>query len=100
MGRIANTLKQGSSDSEAIDNTVLTHWEFCQSPYFSQLPQITAVLLENSSSDSMDSNRACADRRVCENMSLVKQPLLTTLQVAFGALFIAVPLGVGCAIYL
>ena len=26
--------------------------------------------------------------------------LLTTLQVAFGALFIAVPLGVGCAIYL
>ena len=30
----------------------------------------------------------------------VNSLLLTTLQVAFGALFIAVPLGVGCAIYL
>jgi phosphate transport system permease protein len=45
---------------------------------------------------------ACADRRtLCENMSFgVNGLLLTTLQVAFGALFIAVPLGVGCAIYL
>ena len=45
---------------------------------------------------------ACADRRaLCENMSFgVNSLLLTTLQVAFGALFIAVPLGVGCAIYL
>lgn len=45
---------------------------------------------------------ACADRRsLCENMNFgVNSLLLTTLQVAFGALFIAVPLGVGCAIYL
>ena len=45
---------------------------------------------------------ACADRRsLCENMSFgVNSLLLTTLQVAFGALFLAVPLGVGCAIYL
>ena len=45
---------------------------------------------------------ACADRRaLCENMTFgVNSLLLTTLQVAFGALFIAVPLGVGCAIYL
>ena len=45
---------------------------------------------------------ACADRRaLCENMAFgVNSLLLTTLQVAFGALFIAVPLGVGCAIYL
>ncbi|DAC36534.1 MAG: phosphate ABC transporter permease subunit PstC [Euryarchaeota archaeon] len=45
---------------------------------------------------------ACADRRaLCENMSFgVNSLLLTTIQVAFGALFLAVPLGVGCAIYL
>jgi len=45
---------------------------------------------------------ACSDRRaLCENMSFgVNSLLLTTLQVAFGALIIAVPLGVGCAIYL
>jgi len=45
---------------------------------------------------------ACADRRgLCETMSFgVNSLLLTTLQVAFGALLIAVPLGVGCAIYL
>lgn len=45
---------------------------------------------------------ACSDRRsLCENMSFgVNSLLLTTVQVAFGALFIAVPLGVGCAIYL
>ena len=45
---------------------------------------------------------ACSDRRsLCENMSFgVNSLLLTTIQVAFGALIIAVPLGVGCAIYL
>lgn len=45
---------------------------------------------------------ACEDRRsLCETMSFgVNSLLLTTLQVAFGALVIAVPLGVGCAIYL
>jgi phosphate transport system permease protein len=45
---------------------------------------------------------ACADRRsLCDNMSFgVNSLLFTTIQVAFGALFIAVPLGVGCAIYL
>ena len=45
---------------------------------------------------------ACSDRRtLCDNMSFgVNSLLLTTLQVAFGALLIAVPLGVGCAIYL
>ena len=45
---------------------------------------------------------ACSDRRsLCETMSFgVNSLLLTTLQVAFGALIIAVPLGVGCAIYL
>ena len=45
---------------------------------------------------------ACADRRaLCDNMAFgVNSLLLTTLQVAFGALLIAVPLGVGCAIYL
>ena len=45
---------------------------------------------------------ACEDRRsLCDTMSFgVNSLLLTTLQVAFGALIIAVPLGVGCAIYL
>lgn len=45
---------------------------------------------------------ACADRRgLCDTMSFgVNSLLLTTLQVAFGALLIAVPLGVGTAIYL
>jgi phosphate transport system permease protein len=45
---------------------------------------------------------ACEDRRsLCDTMSFgVNSLLLTTLQVAFGALLIAVPLGVGCAIYL
>lgn len=45
---------------------------------------------------------ACADRRsLCDTMSFgVNSLLLTTLQVAFGALIIAVPLGVGTAIYL
>ena len=45
---------------------------------------------------------ACPDRRsLCENMSFgVNSLLLTTLQVAFGALIIAIPLGVGTAIYL
>ena len=45
---------------------------------------------------------ACSDRRsLCETMSFgVNSLRLTTLQVAFGALLIAVPLGVGCAIYL
>jgi|TARA_B100001540_G_scaffold305219_1_gene315875 phosphate transport system permease protein len=45
---------------------------------------------------------ACEDRRsLCETMSFgVNSLLMTTMQVAFGALLIAVPLGVGCAIYL
>ena len=45
---------------------------------------------------------ACEDRRsLCDTMSFgVNSLLLTTLQVAFGALIIAAPLGVGCAIYL
>lgn len=45
---------------------------------------------------------ACAERRsLCDTMSFgVNSLLLTTLQVAFGALLIAVPLGVGTAIYL
>ncbi|MGB2038610.1 MAG: phosphate ABC transporter permease subunit PstC [Candidatus Poseidoniaceae archaeon] len=45
---------------------------------------------------------ACADRRsLCDTMSFgVNSLLLTTLQVAFGGLLIAVPLGVGTAIYL
>ena len=45
---------------------------------------------------------ACEDRRsLCDTMSFgVNSLVLTTLQVAFGALLIAVPLGVGCAIYL
>ena len=45
---------------------------------------------------------ACEDRRaLCESMSFgVNSLLMTTMQVAFGALLIAVPLGVGCAIYL
>ena len=38
---------------------------------------------------------------LCENMSFgVNSLLLTALQVAFGALIIAIPLGVGTAIYL
>ena len=45
---------------------------------------------------------ACEARRsLCETMSFgVNSLLMTTMQVAFGALLIAVPLGVGCAIYL
>jgi len=45
---------------------------------------------------------ACADRRtLCESMAFGANSLLfTTIQVAFGALLIAVPLGVGCAIFL
>lgn len=45
---------------------------------------------------------ACSDRRVlCETMAFgANSLLLTTIQVAIGALLIAVPLGVGCAIFL
>jgi|TARA_B100001758_G_scaffold96281_1_gene82274 phosphate transport system permease protein len=45
---------------------------------------------------------SCPDRRsLCESMSFgVNGLLLTTMQVAFGALIIAIPLGVGTAIYL
>lgn len=44
----------------------------------------------------------CPERReLCDQLSFgVNSLLLTTIQVAFGALLIAVPLGVGCAIYL
>ncbi|CAI8240438.1 MAG: Phosphate transport system permease protein PstC 1 [Methanobacteriota archaeon] len=45
---------------------------------------------------------SCPDRRsLCESMSFgVNGLLLTTMQVAFGALIIAIPLGVGTAVYL
>jgi len=45
---------------------------------------------------------SCPDRRsLCENMSFgINSLLFTTIQVAFGALLIAVPIGVGCAIFL
>ena len=61
------------------------------------------MLLENSSFrlNGLRLEHALTEEALCENMSFgVNSLLLTTLRVAFGALFIAVPLGVGCAIYL
>ena len=104
-GRIANnSLKQGSADSEDIDNTVLYSLGILSliSLFFAITTNYGGAFGEFFFQTQWTPTGACADRRaLCDNMSFgVNSLLLTTLQVAFGALFIAVPLGVGCAIYL
>lgn len=102
-GRIADKSVIGPSSEEA-DKTVLYVLGFLAfaSFFFSITTNYGGAFGEFFFQTQWTPTGACADRRsLCENMSFgVNSLLLTTLQVAFGALFIAVPLGVGCAIYL
>jgi phosphate transport system permease protein len=100
----AKSILSSSSDDGPADRTfatVLGAFAFI-SLFFALTTNYTGAFGEFFFQTQWTPTGACSDRRtLCDNMSFgVNSLLLTTLQVAFGALLIAVPLGVGCAIYL
>ena len=100
----AKSIVSSSNDDGPADRTfatVLGAFAFI-SLFFALTTNYTGAFGEFFFQTQWTPTGACSDRRtLCDNMSFgVNSLLLTTLQVAFGALLIAVPLGVGCAIYL